>query len=88
MPLKLRAGTGDMIVLSDGVQIMIKSTSERVVGLEITAPPEIRVHTIFKDPKKQFKNLRKAETTDKGQHLTPEEQREMALRRINRRDPL
>ena len=78
MPLKLRVTKGDRIVLSDGVQITIKSVASEsgIADLEFTAPEDIKIHTIFKDPEKQFKNLRKraGKPTQKGHQPSPEEQ--------------
>ena len=75
MGLKLRVSKGDRIVLSDGVQITVNSIA-KVAELEFTAPEEIKIHTIFKDPEKQFKNLRKraGNPAKKGHQPSPEEQ--------------
>jgi len=81
MPLKLRVEKGDRIVLSDGVQIAITSVSDRIVQLEFTAPAEIKIHTIFKDPEKQFKNLRKKQVTSSSQP-SPEEQEAAKLNQL------
>lgn len=83
MPLKLIVSKNDSIVMSNGIIIRVLATGKRT-QLEIDAPKEVKVHTIFDDPSKQFKNLRKKTRKTDGQDMTPEEQRSLALQSIKR----
>jgi hypothetical protein len=48
----------DKIIMSDGVVIDVRNFGKRVT-LEFTAPDDIKINAIFKDPNQQFKNLRR-----------------------------
>jgi hypothetical protein len=58
MGLKLTVGVEDKIIMSDGVVIDVRNFGKRVT-LEFTAPDDIKINAIFKDPNQQFKNLRR-----------------------------
>ena len=60
MGLKLTVGAEDKILLSNGIVIDVRSTSNRQVCLEFEAPREVKIHAIFKDSSKQFKRLKKS----------------------------
>ena len=63
MGLKLKVSTGDEIVMSGGIIIeVLASHRDGSTTLMVDAPKEVKVHTIFADPSKQFKNLRKKES--------------------------
>ncbi len=89
MGLKLTVSRGDKILLSNGVVIDVRTLSDRVVCLEFEAPQSVKIHAIFSDSSKQFKNLQKAASLDldvePGQQLTVEEQRRDALRGMRNR---
>jgi sRNA-binding carbon storage regulator CsrA len=62
--LKLTFGKGDKIIMSDGVVIDYLAGSPKDGGqvtLEFEAPKDIRIHTVFGDSRKQFKNRRRQE---------------------------
>jgi hypothetical protein len=57
--LKLTVSKHDKIVLSNGVVIDVRSTSDKQTTLEFTAPRDVEINAVFQDSKKQFKNLNK-----------------------------
>jgi sRNA-binding carbon storage regulator CsrA len=91
MPLKLTVGARDKITLSCGVVIDVRTLSDKQVQLEFTAPRSIKIHAIFNDSRKQFKNARKmldkatqraAESDSQVNQPSVEEQRKAALQRV------
>ena len=59
MGLKLTVGRGDKIVLSAGVVVDVRTVSDKQVCLEFEAPRDVKIHTIFKDSSKQFRNMKR-----------------------------
>ena len=57
MALKLTVTRKDKIIMSDGVVITVTTLSDKQVQLSFEAPKDIKIHTIFNDSAKQFKNL-------------------------------
>ena len=64
MGLKLTVGVGDKVICSNGVVIDVRTTSDKQTQLEFTAPPEVKIDTIFRDSNKMFKNRRKNDEDD------------------------
>ena len=77
MGLKLTVGTKDQVVMSNGCVITIGRFKDGEVTLEFQAPADLKIHTIFNDPAKQFKRLQKGanKSAKSGQALSPEDQR-------------
>jgi len=101
MGLKLTVSRGDKIITSNGIVIDVRTNSDKQVVLEFHAPIEIKIHAIFKDSSKQFKNLQNVKAglpqsvggdideepgIEPGQLMSPAEQRAAALRGMNRRN--
>jgi hypothetical protein len=59
MGLKLTVGAGDKIIMSCGAVIDIDYTTEKQAVLVFEAPKDIKIHTVFKDSSKQFKNMKR-----------------------------
>lgn len=79
MPLKLRVSRGDQVMVGDDCVIRVRSHSGQKVQLEVTAPEDVKVFTVFADPDQQHKNRRKA------QQLSPEEQQRRKALQLTRR---
>ena len=75
MPLKLTRQYGDIIKIGNDIRIKIRSLSDKNVCLEIDAPKSVDISS---------ERVDKAVHTPKGQQLTPEQQRNIALKQLNR----
>ena len=75
MPLKLTLNYGDKVQIGDESSIKIRSVSDKQVCIEFNFPREVQINADRVD---------KAVHTPKGQQLTPEQQRNIALKQLNR----
>jgi hypothetical protein len=95
MPLKLTVSKGDQVIMSNGCVIEVKTTSNKQTCLEFHAPKDLKIHAIFSDPAKRFKNARKkadkaivraSESDSQVNQPSVEEQQKRALERIIKRE--
>ena len=75
MPLKLTLKYGEMFNMGDDITVKVRSLSENNVCLEINAPNSVDISR---------ESVDKSVHTPKGQRLSPEQQRNIALKQLNR----
>jgi sRNA-binding carbon storage regulator CsrA len=78
MPLKLTIKKGETMLIGDNIEVFCTSTTDKQASFRINAPRSVEITRLMADGTAPTRN------SERGQSLSPEQQRNLALNKLNR----